>query len=1030
MSLPDFSLGRPVTAVMILVSMIVIGLTALFKLPLGFMPQSESANLWISVEAPGALPSQLEKDILMPLEEELGALPGLKTMWTEAMMDSGWISLRMGPGMDPSEVKLEARERVDRVKPKLPPIVQNIYVGGGGWDDSGAIIDGRISSGRDLAESYDLIDRRIKRPLERLRGVAQVQLYGVDKSEVGIDLELDALRRHNINIGQLITALNSLSVSMSLGEIEQGDQRFSARITGGVNELRSVALLPISSTGLRLGDIAQVTYRRPDLEQIRHLNHKRAIALTIIKEPAVNAVETVDRVMEAIEKMRSDPSLSGIDLLVWHNQAEEIRKSITGLRDAGIFGGLLSLIVLLIFLRRVGLAVIVETAIPFSLIAACGALYLMGRELNVLSMLGLILGVGMLVDNAVVVAENIARHQAEGYDPATAARLGANQVALAVLGATVTSIVIWLPFLLGDQSEMNLYISEIAMASCLTLAASLIISQTFIPLAAARMLKRKPVQPGRVLRWLLPRYQRVLAWTLRHRLATLMAVLALTSAATYPLWKINKQPDFVFKEVFAEVMIDFTDDQPLEIRERVITDLEHLIAARQSEFGYKDIYSFVSERYCLIRLYFPVDSEHGDPVLHANGILREMLPQVAGAQLNVGDARRQGGWGQRGRGYEEVWLRGESSDYLLERSRDIAQDLAKLPGVIEARVGMESGTRELQVQLLPEFAARFGLRALDIANIVGFTFQGRRLRQLRTDAGEIDMRLELRPEDRRSIDRLRSLEIPLPNGAAVPLESVAQLTIVDAPGVIQRENRRSAVPILVAVKPETAAEVKQQLIEAMGKVDLPQGYDWDFGSRRRRDQDDWAVLGTNFLLAVILIYMLMASLFESLVQPLAILISLPLAAIGASWLLWLLGEEIDITAVTGSFWLLGIVVNNGIVLIDHVNGYRRQGLERREALLRGSVERLRPILMTAITTIFGLVPMVVSRPSVAMVSIHPIAIVIMGGLITSTGLTLLALPMWYSLIEDAVALAVRIIRLSAPQPAPAPPRDGLSAVDH
>ncbi|MDX1631691.1 MAG: efflux RND transporter permease subunit [Thermoanaerobaculia bacterium] len=1009
----DLPLDRPVATLMFLISLMVLGTVAIFQLPLGFMPTVEPPIVMVNVSYPGSHPLENLRQIVEPLEEEIATVSDIESLRARAESGQAWVRAEFGWEVDVDLKKLEVREAVERAVPRLPDDLGRItYRTFQSGPADGAILEGRISAERDLSESWELLDRRIKRPLERISGVGSVELGGVEPQEVRIEIDPEAMKRHDVQPRTLVQTLQGANLDLDLGSVEGDVLTYGIRSLGRFESTEEIAELPLPGREIQVGDVATVAVREAEITYGRHLNRKFAISLEVFKEPSANTVATVDRLLGRIDQIQEDPELQGIQLLVWNNAGEEIKSSLAGLRNAGIFGGFLAIGVLYLFLRRMRTTLVVGVAIPFSLLVTCGVMFLMGSQFNVLTMLGLMLGVGMLVDNAVVVIENIHRLEQEGMEPEDAARLGSRQVSLAVLAATATTVFVWSWLFLADPGPMTIYLGAVALTICSAVICSLIVSLTFIPLAAARFVPSRPVEPGFLLRWLVPKYREFLAWTLRHRFVTLIVLLALASSAALPIAKIEKSGEPKERKVYAEINLNAQDPTTKEKMEGHVETLEEWLWPRREELGIENLYSYYNERgWGVIRAYVPREEATEEKIAELEREFQEDLPVIPGLELNVGEQEwwRHGGGDRR---LVSVALHGEDPEYLLELGREVEDQLKAMedPQVIDVMGPSFQGQQEAQVVVDPEKARALGVSPRDVAEAVSLTYRGRNLSRFQTEGNELEMIVSLPEGLQPGVSSLEDLPIPRERGDTIPLGTVARVEVSRTDPRIDRENRMTTTWISVEFEKEvTTEEAKDRVSDQLATLDLPEGYFWDWGEWGRHRQEGLSTMFQGVVMSLIAVLLLMAALFESFSQPLAILITLPLAFFGAFWLLWLLGYELEIIGFMGVIILIGIVVNNGIVLVDHVNQLRWEGIERREALLKGCGERLRPVLMTAITTIFGLIPLAFSDFTVATAYIDSLAVVVIGGLATSTVFTLVGLPVWYSALEDIFGFARRML---------------------
>ncbi len=1009
MTLPELAIKRHVTTLMIIVSLVVLGGVALLRLPLAFLPDVDEPQLFVRLPYETASPEQVERMVVRPVEDALGSVKGLRNMWSRCNQDGGMVRLEFDWSMNMTLARVEVWEKIDRIRRDLPSDMGDITVSSN-WDARDAdmpIIEGRLSSNKDLSESYDLLDRKIVRPLERIPGVAQVRLDGVNPREVRINLRVADLEFHGLDIREVSRILQRSNFDQSLGKVTEGEVRYALRTVGTFASIEEIQNLVIRSDGLQLGDVADVVYEEPPLEYGRHLDGNFAIGITVSQEGKANTVEVCDAIEKRIAAMGVDSDLEGINFLVWFSQGREIKKTLKDLMFTGIFGAILASIVLYGFLRRITTTMVSVLCIPFSLIVTCGIVWAQGNTLNTLTLLGLIVGIGMLVDNAVVVMENIFRHRELGYDQKTAARLGSREVSTAVIAATLTSVIVFLPLIFNKPSEMNIYLKVLGITVCLTLLASLFISQTLIPLSTSWFIKAKPRPRGRLITGFEERYVRLLKFNLRHRWLTPIIGLVVVGSAVYPFIKIDKNFDTSQSELFVQVRYDISEDMSLERKEELVYQVEAALEPHREEMKARSIYSFWSDRWTLTRVYLHEGQANEANIADVRETLRKVLPEIAGVKLEVMENRQH--W-RHDRGKRVAFqLVGEDSEVLARLAEEARLRLEEIPGLGETFSSNEQGGQEIHVELDRELAARYGVFPTQPAEVVGLTFRGRRLQRFRTGDGEREMRMTLDERETESLSQLTNLPLWTNEGQKVPLASLASFREVAGAEHIMRDERMTSVWVGARYDEGSREQYMPLVTAVMNGMEFPYGYRWTFGRWQQRQQEKSKEFLTNLLLALLLIFAVMAGLFESVRQAIALMIALPFALAGAVWTLYLTGTDFDQPGAVGLLLLIGIVVNNGIVMIEHVNGYRRRGMDRYDAMIKGGRERLRPILMTAITTLVSLVPMVIQKPSLGGVYYYSMALVIMGGLAVSTFLTSVLLPTNTTLVEDFFGLIGRAL---------------------
>ncbi len=1020
MTLPELAIRRHVTTLMILVSLVVLGGVALTRLPLAFLPEVEEPQLFVILPWDSASPEQVERMVVRPVEDALGSVKGLDSMWSRCGTDGGRVRLGFDWGTDLQMARVEVWEKIDRIRRDLPEDLGDIRVsnGWGGRDADRPVLEGRLSSVRDLSESYDLLERKILRPLERVPGVASVELDGVEPKEVRVNLHVDALERHRIDVRDVATALRANNLDQSLGHIRDGDTRFDLRTVGSFRSVEEIRALPLRDDGLRLQDVADVVYAQPPLEYGRHLDGDFAVGITVAAEANANVVEVGRELKERIAAMADDPELEGVSFLVWFSQSDEIVKTLKDLAFTGVFGAMLAAVVLFVFLRRVSTTIVSVMCIPFSLIVACGFIWAKGGTLNTLTLLGLIVGIGMLVDNAVVVIENIFRQQEKGLPQRKAALIGAREVATAVTAATMTTVIVFLPMVFNKPSEINLYLKELGITVCVTLLASLFVSQTLIPMATSWFIRSKPRPKGRALLWLERHYSGLVTaliggpgsgrgGRILRRAGALALGGVLATSGWWALQNVDKNFDTDEAELFVQIRYDISEPVSLERKRELVEMVEAELEPHREELMARSIYSFWSDRFSLTRVYLEEGRATPENLALVRSKLRDLLPTVAGVKIEVQENRQ---FWRQDRGKRIAFqLVGQDSAVLARLAEQVQRELDAVPGLRDPFSSNEEGQEELHVIPDRDLASRYGVPPQQMSQVIGLTYRGQRLPRYRTPQGEREMRLTLDESQDESVDQLMVLPLWTADGEKIPLGSLADVEYVPAPERIQRDDRLTSLWVGAEYDEGTRGDYMPAVTRLLSGMEFPYGYSWQWGRWQQRQEEQANEILTNIALALLLVFALMAGLFESVRQAVGLMIALPFALSGGIWCLYLFGADLDIPAVVGFLLLIGVVVNNGIVMIEHVNGYRRRGMERDRAIVEGGRERLRPILMTAMTTLIGLIPIVVEKPAVGGVYYHTMALVLMGGLAISTVLTTLLLPVMVVTVEDTLGGAGRTV---------------------
>lgn len=1050
--LSDLALDRPVMIGMILLAIFVLGAIAVKQLPLAFLPASGSARVTVRLDLARTSPELVEREVIRPVEQAMAGLRGLQKIQVGS---GGWgvrLNLEFSPGADIAARKAEIRERLDRVRPSLPDTISRISLDSWGRSD-GAILELRLASATGLTHNYELLERLVVRPIERIPGVSRVELEGAAPRELEVALDLEAVQRVGADLGQISGVLRSARQGRSLGVLHQDHINPGVRSPAVPADPAAFAGLPVprraapvadaasspdapppSATGppaARLGEVAQVEIHPRENRNFRRLDGQLGVDLDVFAEAGASPVEVAAAVRRVVADLQASPRIGDLQVIVFEDQGATILKTLADLRDTGIYGGLLGVLVLYLFLRRVGTTLIAALGIPLTLLATCGVLLMRGEELNCIVLLGLVLGVGMLVDNAVVIVEAIEHRASRGEPPMQAIRHGGRDVSLATVASTVSSVIVFLPLVFGDPADpMSTLLSPLGITFAIVLLCSLFISQTLVPLLMPAVLRvnqhaaprRSPIMDaiGRA-------YRRLIARTLRHRRLTLLLSLLLAASAVYPAQRLNfnlgelePRPDQL------EIALQFIGSPGHREIGGKVAIVEDALLARKDELGVAHVSCRYSDFWARCGAHPRARAESEAEVEAFTERVTRALPEQAGVRYLIGENAQSSWRGNSDRRVVELAIKGEDMGVLMALGEQAAEHLRQtLPrgdaaqpeaGGYEAVIGpYDEGSRELHVKLDSAALHRHGLRADEVARLVQTAFQGLPLGQVRGPDGQIELRLSAEggrregEEDGPSLDALRDLKLPITTAAGpgeVAIGSLASFERTRSPFFVQRVDRETQVKVKVRFFTPDPKAHREAVDAAMRAFSFPPGYSSGEPARWRGAGSSQTSTMVNLGLCLLLVYAVMASLFESFLQPFAILVTCLLGCLGAPWAMWWTDTTVDLPAMIGLLILIGIVVNNGIMLVDRALQLRGAGVPRDEALALAGRDRIRPILMTAATTILGLVPMLIHHPTLAGVYYHAIALVIAGGLLTSTLVTLVVLPASYSLLED-LALASR-----------------------
>jgi hydrophobic/amphiphilic exporter-1 (mainly G- bacteria), HAE1 family len=1006
----ELAMRRPVTTVVTFVALALVGLIASRLLPLEKFPDIEFPGIFIQIPYQGSTPEEVERLITRPVEEALATLSGVEQMFSTSTEDQAQVFLQFGWDQSMGVKGIEARAKVDSIRHLLPEDVRRIFIFTGSLGDQ-PVLQLRISSQRDLSDSYELLDKLLKRRLERIEGVSRVDLHGVDPREIRILLKPDRLLAYGVDIPALRDLLIQSNFAVSAGKITAGEQRLSVRPQGEFASVEAIRDLTINDDGLRLRDIADVELRTPDRNYGRHLDRKYAIGVAISKTTGSNLVDVTDRVIAEVEKIGQLPQMQGINIFALDNQGDSVKDSLSDLLNAGLVGGLLAIIVLYLFLRQVSTTLIVTASVPFSILITLGALYFAGLTLNILSMMGLMLAVGMLVDNAVVVTESIFRYRAEDKEhPIQATIKGVQEVGLAVIAGTATTVIVFAPIIFGTKTDIMVFLTHVATTIIVALIASLLIAQTFVPMLAARVAVPPPPAEGGVMKRLTRRYERGLRWVLSHPWWTALGILLTCVVGVLPLVlnlvKFDSFPQDVGRRLYLPYHIE--GQHPLDRMEAAVDTIEEYLFSHQEEFNIRSVYSYYDLERAESTLLLTDDD---DATLSTTEVIEKIeadMPVLAIGKPSF-EFDQQGG----GEGFS-LQISGDSTTVLNELGVDIARALSSIEGLKDLRSDAEGGDKEVRVVIDRDRAGAAGLTTREIAETIAIAMRGENLREFRGETGEVAVRLAFRDDEQQSVEQLAMLPIFNAAGERITLGSVATLHLANSPEAIRRTDRQTSVVISGNLKDDSSLEdVRPRVTELMKQIELPPGYSWKFGRGFERQDETQQMMATNIVLGIACIFLVMAALFESLLFPFSIILgSIVFSIFGVFLFFAATGTTFSFMASIGIMILIGVVVNNGIVLIDHVNNLRQAGLPRDQAIAEAGRDRLRPILMTVATTIVGLAPLAVGTTQVGGDGppYFPMARAIIGGLAFSTLVSLLVVPALYVYFDNLAAWGRKVMR--------------------
>ncbi len=988
LAITRFALTRPVTLCMLFLSLLVFGLIASRMLPLEKFPGIDIPEIYVHVPYPNATPSETERLITRPVEEALATVTGIKKMRSFSKEDGADISLEFNWEEDINTKSIEVRERLDNMRHLLPRDVERVMVYQFNTSDM-PIFQLRISSDRDLAMAYDLLERVIKRPLERVPGVSKVELYGVDKCQVTIRLDPQRMRNLQVDPVQLVQLLQESNFAMTAGELRNPNESILVKPVGEFTSLDEIRALPIRA-GLTLGAVADVVLELPKRIEGRHLHQTYAVGMNVFKESNANLVDVSRAAIAVVDAAGKDPAFNGINLFLMDDTAKGVTDSLSNLLGSGAMGAVLSFGVLYLFLRHIPTTLVVVLSVPVSIAITLGAMYFLGYSLNVLSMMGLMLAVGMLVDNSVVVTESIFRERAADPDMKRATELGVNRVSLAVLAGTATTAIVFLPNIIGQKVDVTVFLEHVAIAITIALGVSLLMALTLIPLLTTKIKQihsSDNAQPSKLDKF----YGRCLRWVMASpKAATGIAFLLLFSIAI-PISQVSGGDDDDGDSNRAFLNYNVQGNYNLAEVEQEVNRMEAYLYQHKEEYEIESVYSYYTPNHAISIIMF--NDPLVKPVSEIKESIRKGWPQLVRSQPSFG-------WSDNGGGMQ-VHLSGPSTEMLTKLAADIVPVISQIKGLEDVRSEIADGQFEMQIQLNNEELQRQGLDASEVAQAVTLALRGTNLRTYRSEEqGELQLRVLYDEKVSHSPAELAAIPVLVKDNVVITLAQVAELKVEPLLSEIRRFNRQTTLAIGMNMSKDlTMDKAREELTKRLNQLQLPAGYAWSFEGSFQYQDEAQGIMQINMLLAVAMIYLVMAALFESLIMPTAVIGSLLFSFVGVFWAFLFTGTSMGIMGMIGMLVLMGIVVNNGIVLVDRINQLRNESpdAELVPLIIEACEARLRPILMTVSTTVLGLLPLAFGDATIGGdgPSYAPMAIAIIGGLVFSTLTSLLLVPLTY-----------------------------------
>jgi HAE1 family hydrophobic/amphiphilic exporter-1 len=1034
MSIPRLAINRPVTMFMISSVITLLGLISLTRLPVDLMPEFEQPTINVRTSYPGVGPLEIEELITRPVEQAVSAVPGLTRVESSSSEGNSQVRLNFDWGMDLSEATDEVRTRIDRVRGRLPQDADNPTIFK--FDSNTLpVLQIGVEGDYDPVTLREVAQNELAPRFERVDGVAGVGVNGGVRRQIQIELSKEKITALNLGVDRVVQTIRQENQNTPLGEIDQGDSTYLLRSQGqfqSLEDIRNLVVLTRDGVPVYLRDIAEVKDSTEERRSFMRINGKPGVQIQVQKQSGKNTVQVAQGIREELERINRE--VPGVRLFVLQDNAVYIERAINNVQEHALIGGILVVLIIFAFLRDWRSTLIVSTSIPVSVIGTFALLYFGGYTLNTMTFGGLALGIGMIVDAAIVVLENTHRHLHMGKDRMKAAIDGSEEVWSAILASTLTHIAVFIPLLFLSGTASILF-GQLSIVVIFSLAMSLFVAVTIVPVLCSRWLHTPEEEAAatglmarlfrvseRFLEGMDDRYRRVIHVALNHRPTVLASAAALVvlAAVLYPKIGVELLPQADEGEV--NINAELGVGTRIELTEGVLLQLEEMVKQNVPEAitiitsgggGGNNNWSGGgggggSSHRGQIRVVLTPRDERARTNEEVAIALRRQLSGLPGVVIR---ANPSGGNNQLTRlltggnnndSRVQLEIRGHDLDDARRIARDARVLMENTPGLADVNIGREEGRPEIAVRVDRPKAAMLGLSVVSVANTIQTNVAGTTAAQFRERGNEYPIVVRLREADRGQLADVGDVLLSTPSGQVVPAKSVMAVNREAGPVQIDRKNmeRITRVNAETEVSLSEAVEAVQSRI---GQLRLPPDFSAGFGAEYAEQQKSFNQLRLVLILAVLLVYAVMASQYESLRDPFIIMFSIPVAGIGVVLGLILTKTSFSMQAYIGVIMLAGIVVSNAILLVDYVNTLRRRDkLPIREAVELGGRTRLRPILMTSIATMLGLVPMALGLGDGGELQ-APLARVVIGGLLASTLVTLVLVPAVYTLFEEGVS---------------------------
>lgn len=1007
MKLSDFSIRRPIFTLVTMILFLILGGVSLLNIPLQLIPDIRPPFAAVVASYPEANPTEVVENVTKPLENSLSTLPGLKSVSSTSQEGSSLTLLQFTMDTDLDNIQHDVLSRIEQTP--LPDGVKPKFLK---FDPSQFPIIQLALHSKGEEKAFRDAYEKLEEEFLKIPGVASVDMSGNTVDEIKIQLDQKKLEKYSLSQSDIVGVLQSNHLSVPGSVVTSGDQELTTRVVSlihSTDEIKKLVIAqnPLTGKEIKLSDVAKVEKGPKEEKIITRANQEAAVLVSILQQSDANTAQVSKAFHERLDELLKDPTYKDVKADVLFDQGEYVNQSVGSMTEALIVGGLLAMAVLFFFLRNVKSPLIIGISIPFSVIVTFVLMYFADFSLNIMTLGGLALGIGMLVDNSIVVIENIYRHLSMGKDPKEAASVGAKEIAGAITASTLTTVVVFLPVVFVSGIIGNLF-KEFAITIAFSLFASLVVAITVVPMLASRFLKapKSNLEEKRRKGWFLQSISQAVRWSLSHRFIVLSLAFLLLIAGGLGLARVGTEFLPTSDMGFFMISVKLENGKKLEETENVVKKIEeileresvvetHLSLIGRSRGGGPVEVSSSNEAQIFVKM---IDFDKRD--LSTAQFVDKVKDEIQGvdqeAEIELDLQSAMGGSSNT-----LTFNVRDNNEKRLEKSvAEIRNALSEMKEIRSIVDDQNETIEELQITVDRKKALEHGFMPAQIATTVRDVTRGVDALQITTDDAEVLMvHVAYDPKVSNSIDSLKNLLIKKPDGSYIKLKDVAKVSKGEGPIAINRIDQSKAVQFTLHFDAETnLGDLSNQVMKKIDALNLSDETEITFTGDHELLEDSLGELSKAFVLAVVFVYLVMAAQFESLRHPFVIMFSLPLVVIGVSIALNVTNTPIGATAMIGLVVLAGIVANNAIVLVDFINQQKEKGIVGFEAIVEAVVVRTRPILMTSITTILGLIPMAIGFGEGTEIQ-QPLGLSVIGGMISSTFLTLFVIPVVYSLFD-------------------------------